>query len=100
MKKYYLRRHAFVRLRSRHPRSRHPRYSLGFHQALALWRAEEYGPEYRHTENFGNRFRERAAETPHWQHFLHETDPSVFYQSPFVPRPSYDPDHFLPKRRH
>jgi len=24
----------------------------------------------------------------------------VFYQSPFVPKPHYAPDHFLPNRRH
>lgn len=94
MKKFYLRRRAFVRLRSRHSR-----YGLGFHQALALWRNDEYGPEFRHTGNFGNRFRERAAAAPYWRRFLRETDPGVFYQSPFVPKPHYDPDRFLPNRR-
>ena len=93
MKKYHLRRRAFVRLRSRHPR-----YGLGFHQALALWRNDEHGPDYRHTKNAGNRFRERAVEVPYWRHFLRETDPSVFYQSPFLPRPHYDPERFLPGR--
>ena len=95
MKKSYLWRRAFVRLRSRHPR-----YGLGFHHALALWRNDEYGPDYRHTGKFGNRFRERADATPYWRHFLRETDPSVFYQSPFVPKPHYDPDRFIPNRRH
>ena len=94
MKKHYLRRRAFVR-----PRSCHPRYGLGFHHALALRRNDEYGPEYRHTDNFGTRFRERAAQTPYWRRFLRETDPRVFYQSPFVPRPHYAPDVFMPRRR-
>jgi hypothetical protein len=94
MKKHYLSRRAFVRLRSRHSR-----YGLGFHQAHALWRNGEHGPDYRHTENHGNRFRDRAVAVPYWRRFLRETDPGVFYQSPFLPRPSYDPNHFLPNRR-
>ena len=94
MKKHYLRRRNFVRLRSRHSR-----YGLGYHQALTLWRSDEGGPWYRHSSNtLGSRFRERTAETPYWRRFLRETDPSVFFQSPFVPRPHYEPDHFLPRR--
>jgi hypothetical protein len=93
MKKTYLRRRSFVRLRSRHDR-----YGLGFHHAPALWRNDEYGPDYRHTKNHGNRFRERAWAVPYWRRFLRETDPQVFYRSPFVPRPHYDPDAFLPHR--
>ena len=39
MKKHHLRRRNFVRLRSRHSR-----YGLGYHQALALWRFDEETP--------------------------------------------------------
>ena len=94
MKKHPPRRRAFVRLRSRHSR-----YGLGYHRCLALWRYDKGTPDYRHSDNrSGSRFRERAGETPYWRHFLRETDPSVFFQSPFVPKPHYDPSRFLPGR--
>jgi hypothetical protein len=94
MIKYYAHRRSYVRLRSRHSR-----YGLGYHQSMALYRFDEYGPNYKHSRHcLGSRFRERAFETPYWRKFLRETDPSVFYHSPRIPRPHYDPNHFLPGR--
>ncbi len=78
MIKCYARRRNYVRLRSRHSR-----YGLGYHHALALYRVDEYGANYKHSPHcLGNRFKERAFDIPYWRKFLRETDPTVFYRSP------------------
>ncbi len=85
------------------PKSRHGRNGLGFHQYEVLWRVLESEPCYGHVYADGTRFRQRANEIfgrriqriNSW-----ETDPTVYYQSPFVPKPHYDPGYFLPKNRH
>lgn len=92
-------------LRSRdhsRPRSRHQRYGVGCSQYEVLWRVLESKPCYRYVFEDGTRFRQHANEilgrriqrVVSW-----ETDPAVYYQSPHIPKPYYDPDCHLPKKR-
>jgi hypothetical protein len=85
MKPFYSRRRAYVR-----PKSRHSRHALGFAQFEVLCRYSE--------EAKFKRF-ERRADVFLSRRILRETDPQVFYQSPFIPKPHYDPETFLPGRR-
>ena len=72
------------------PKSRHPRNGLGFDRYKVIWRHQE--------ETKSKRFEERANQILA-RHILRETDPQVFYQSPFIPRPVYDRAAWLPQRR-
>jgi hypothetical protein len=73
MKPAQLNRKAFVR-----PKSRHPRNGLGYLQYDALWRYSEE-PQYKRLAN-------RATHVLVRLRLLRETNPQVFYQSPFLPR--------------
>ena len=85
MKPYYAHRQNYVR-----PRSRNDRGGLGFDHCRALWRNEEEGS--------WERFRRRTYALLS-RDILRETDPQVYYQSPFIPKPHYEPGAFLPTRR-
>ena len=87
MKRAAFHRKVYVR-----PRSRNNRHGLGYDRHAALWRFQEERLD---------RYAERANDllAHGWHRFLWETDPQVFYRSPFLPRPHYDPERWLPRRQ-
>ena len=85
MKPYRIRRKTYIR-----PKSRHSRNGFGFDQYEVLWRHQE---EVKH-----KRFEERANALLS-RNILREIDSQVFYQSPFIPKPFYDPDYLMPGKR-
>jgi hypothetical protein len=84
MKPFRIRRKTYIR-----PKSRHSRNGLGFDQYAVLWRHQEE-VKFKHFEARADALLSRRI--------LRQTDPQVFYQSPFIPRPHYKPDVFLPER--
>jgi len=82
MKLFCTRRKSYIR-----PKSRHSRNGLGFDQYAVLWRHQE--------ELKFKRF-EARADALLSRSILRQTDPQVFYQSPFIPKPHYRPDAFIP----
>lgn len=73
------------------PQSRYARCGLGYDRYEVLWR-------YQQQMKF-KRIEARANELILNRRLLWETDPEVFYRSPFIPRPRVAPDSFLPGRR-
>ena len=92
MKPHRFRRKCYVRLKSRQGRN-----GLGYDHFKAVWRHQEE-IKFKRFERQANELLSRCDSLP--LRLLRETDPEVFYQSPFLPKPHYDPDTFLPGRRY